>query len=104
MASHLELFCSAPCTSNTTSLCLSLQVLFFHKHFFSKGFIYLFMRDTQKERERHRQKEKQVPCREPDVGLDPGTLGSLPGPKAGAQPLSHLGIPQTFFLIKQFHH
>ena len=29
---------------------------------------------------------------EPDVGLDSGTLGSRPGPKADAQPLSHPGI------------
>ena len=31
------------------------------------------MRDTEKERQGHRQKhrEKQAPCREPDVGLDP---------------------------------
>ena len=36
------------------------------------------MRDTQKERERERdrQREKQAPCRDPDAGLDPGTLGS----------------------------
>ena len=35
------------------------------------------MRDTQKERKRHRQwEEKQAPCKEPDAGLDPGTLGS----------------------------
>ena len=32
---------------------------------------YLFMRDT----ERERQREKQAPCREPDVGLDPRTRG-----------------------------
>ena len=32
------------------------------------------MRDT--ERQRHRQREKQAPCREPDVGLDPGSPGS----------------------------
>ena len=31
--------------------------------------------------------------REPDVGLDPGTLGSCPEPKADAQLLSHLGVP-----------
>ena len=37
--------------------------------FFFKRF-YLFMRDTQ--RQRHRQREKQAPCREPDVGLNPG--------------------------------
>ena len=32
-------------------------------------------------------------CREPDVGLDPGTPGSRPGRKADAKPLSHPGIP-----------
>ena len=34
-----------------------------------------------------------APSREPDVGLDPGTPGSHPGPKAGAKPLSHPGCP-----------
>ena len=29
-------------------------------------------RDREKERERHRQRKRQVPCREPNVGLDPG--------------------------------
>ena len=37
--------------------------------------------------------EKQAPCREPDVGLNPGTPGSHPEPKASAEPLSHPGIP-----------
>ena len=46
----------------------SMQIFFF------KGFIYLFTRDTQK-RQRHRQREKQVPYREPDVGLDSRILG-----------------------------
>ena len=45
-----------------------------------------------RERERERQWEKQAPCREPDVGLDPRTPGSGPGPKAGAEQLSHPGI------------
>ena len=44
------------------------------------------MRDT--ERQRHRQKEKQAPCREPDVGLDPRTWGSCPELKASVQPNS----------------
>ena len=57
------------------------------------------MRDTERERQRHRQREEQAPCREPDVGLDPGTPGSHPGPKAGAKPLSHPGIPEFAFLI-----
>ena len=51
-----------------------------------KDFIYLFMRDTKRERERerqrHRQQEKQASHREPEMGLDPGSLGSRPGPKA----------------------
>ena len=57
--------------------------------FFFKDFIYLFMRDTERERER----EKQAPHKEPDVGLDPRTPGSCPGPKVGAKLPSHLGIP-----------
>ena len=40
------------------------------------------MRDT--ERQRHRQREKQAPRREPSVGLDPETLGLCPEPKADA--------------------
>ena len=48
--------------------------------------------------QRHRQREKQAPCREPDVGLDPGTPGSHPRPKAGAKPLSHPGIPLILLL------
>ena len=38
-------------------------------------------------------REKQAPRREPDAGLNPGIPGSRPGPKAGAKPLSHPGIP-----------
>ena len=51
------------------------------------------MRDTEREGQRHRQREKQAPCREPNTGLDPGTPGSCPGPKADAQPLSDQ-VPQ----------
>ena len=36
--------------------------------------------------------------REPDVGLDPGSPGSCPGPKAGAKPLRHSGIPALLVL------
>ena len=65
------------------------------------------MKDT--ERGRNRQREKQAPCREPHVGLDPGTPGQRPGPNAGAKPLSHPGIQvdcifmlcKTFLLIKK---
>ena len=50
------------------------------------------MRNTEREKQRHRQREKQAPCREPDVGLDPGTPGSCSEPKPDAQPLSHPGV------------
>ena len=64
-----------------------------HFIFFFK--IYLLIHETQRERERQRQRqrEKQAPRREPNVGLHPGTPGSHPGPRAGAIPLSHPGIP-----------
>ena len=55
------------------------------------------MRDTQIERQRQRQREKQAPGREPDVGLNPETLGSRPELKADAQPLSHPGLPESLF-------
>ena len=35
---------------------------------------------------------------EPDVGFDPGSPGSCPGPKAGAKPLRHPGIPSKAIL------
>ena len=35
---------------------------------------------------------------EPDVGFDPGSPGSRPGPKAGAKRLRHPGIPLAFNL------
>ena len=44
-------------------------------------------------------REKQAPCREPDVGFDPRSPGSHPGLKAGVKPLSHPGIPRTIFII-----
>ena len=40
------------------------------------------MRETERERQRHRQMEKQVLFRELDVGLDRRTSGSRPGLKA----------------------
>ena len=60
-----------------------LRLLFF--------LILLLIREKERERERqrHRQREKQASCREPYVGLDPGTPTSHPGPKAGAKLLSH---------------
>ena len=57
------------------------------------------MRDRERERQRHGQREKQAPCEEPDLGLDLRTLGSPPEPKADAQPLSSPGVPPPIFII-----
>ena len=53
-------------------------------------------------RQRHRQREKQAPCRKPDVGLDPGTPRSWPELKADAQPLSPPGAPISSVLKTHF--
>ena len=50
---------------------------------------------TEREREAETQAEGEAGSmhREPDVGFDPPP-GSRPGPKAGAKPLRHPGIPK----------
>ena len=50
---------------------------------------------TEREREAETQAEGEAGSmhQEPDVGFDPGSPGSRPGPKAGAKPLRHPGIP-----------
>ena len=61
---------------------------------FFKDFIYLFIHERERERERGRDTGRgrsRLHGREPNAGLDPGSPGSGPGPKAGAKPLSHLG-------------
>ena len=62
-------------------------------------FYFLFMIVTQREREREAETQAEGEAgsmhREPDVGFDPGSPGSRPGPKAGAKPLRHPGIPQN---------
>ncbi|XP_022282132.1 osteopetrosis-associated transmembrane protein 1 isoform X1 [Canis lupus familiaris] len=55
---------------------------------------------SQREREAETQAEGEAGSmhREPDVGLDPGSPGSRPGPKAGAKPPYHPGIPHLYIL------
>ena len=58
------------------------------------------MRDTQREAETQAEGEAGSMHREPDdVGLDPRSPGSRPGPKAGAKPLRHPGIPRGVYPI-----
>lgn len=60
---------------------------------------------TQREREREREAETQAEGeagsmhQEPNMGFDPGSPGSCPGPKAGAKPLRHPGIPPSGKLV-----
>ena len=57
------------------------------------------MRDTQRERGAETQAEGEAgSLLEPDIGLDPKTLGSRPKLKADAQPLSHPGVLFLVFL------
>ena len=63
---------------------------------------------TEREREREREREAETQAEgeagsmhwEPDVGFDPGSPGSRPGPKAGAKPLRHPGIPIHVVFMK----
>ena len=59
----------------------SKAIFFFFK-------FYLFMREAETQAE-----GEPGSLQEPDVGLDPGTLGPCPKSKADTQPLSHPGIP-----------
>ena len=47
----------------------------------SDSSIFFFFLIHERHRESERQREQQAPCREPDVGLDPGTAKSCPEPK-----------------------
>ena len=51
-------------------------------------------------KKKKRQEEKQAPHREPDVGLNPMTLGLHTDSKEDAQLLSHPGVPiyKIFFV------
>ena len=53
---------------------------------------------TERERERDRDTGRgRSRLHAPgDVGFDPGSPGSHPGPKAGAKPLHHPGIPEMY--------
>ena len=45
---------------NSAALCSGHCFILFY--FLKKDFIYLFMKDTQREKQRRRQREKQAPC------------------------------------------
>ena len=45
---------------------------------FLKRFYFIYSQETQREAKTQAEREKQVPCGDPDVGLDPRTPGSGP--------------------------
>ena len=59
--------------------------------FIFKKIFYLFIHERHTEKSRHRHREKQASCGDPDAGLDHRTPGSCPEPEADAQPLCHSG-------------
>ena len=91
-------FCQPPGSGTRAGRQYPETFVFIHlTFFFPPGILFTYERHRERERQRHRQREKQAPRREPNAGLDPRTPGSRPGPKAGAKPLSHLGIPTSNF-------
>ena len=66
------------------------------------------MIDLEREAETQAEGEAGSMYREPDMGFDPGSPGSRPGPKAGTKPLCHPGIPfskfQVYNIIEYNHH
>ena len=61
---------------------------------------YLFIHERHRERQTHRQREKQILRRQPDAGLHPQTPGPCPDSMADAQSLSHQGTP-VLVVLKQ---
>ena len=60
---------------------------------------------THRERERQRdigRGRSRLHAPGADVGFDPGSPGSRPGPKAGAKPLRHPGIPPQLLFATFF--
>ena len=73
---------------------LKVEISFFFFNFFLL-FIYDSERETEREAETQAEGEAGSMHREPDVGFDPGSPGTRPGPKAGAKPLRHPGTPRV---------
>ena len=63
----------------------------------------LFFHERHTEWQRHRQREKQAPCKEPDAGLDPGSPGSRPGLQAALNRCATGAAPEFSFNNKMYN-
>ena len=79
-------------------ICTHTRIAHTFKILFFANILFIYSWEAHRERQRHKQREKQAACGEPDVGLDLRTPESRPEPKADAQPLSHPGAP-TFKIL-----
>ena len=63
------------------------------------------MRNTEGEKQSHRQSEKHAPCREPDVELDPRSPGSCPRLKASTntEPPRDPSLPFSTVILSLFY-
>ena len=62
-----------------------------HSFFVFSLRFYLFTHERQREKQTHRQREKQAPCWEPDSGTRSWVSRIMPWAEGGAKPLSHWG-------------
>ena len=67
----------------------------FHAHGLEETILFIYDSHTRRETEAKTQAKREAGSmhREPYVGLETGSPGWHPGPKAGAKLLSHPGIP-----------
>ena len=70
---------------------------FFFLFIFLNFYLFMIVREREREAETQAEGEAGSMHWESDVGLNPGSPGSRPGPKAGTKLLHHLGFPSKEF-------
>ena len=71
--------------------------------FSNTGFFFLrFYYSWETQRQRHRQREKQALCWEPDAGLDPRCPGSRPGPEVALNCWATQAAPKYWIFLLNF--